>query len=251
MRMQDVFTQLGLSEPETKAYLYVLDQGSVAAREVAAHIKQTRTNTYAILNRLVERSLLQADDATKVRRFIAVDPIALKQQVTSRQRELHMLSKSVEAITPELSSRYALGLQKPGVLYLEGMEGLKTSLEDMARSKTDILLWGSSTVNQHKEAYETLYKAAYKRKARGIATRVLFEAGARQWSHIHTFADRNFTVRLSMNDPIESEITIYDDKVCMTTYLPNIIVTVLTNKNIADMYRVIFEEAWRHSQPIV
>lgn len=248
--MLEILEQLGLSRVEANAYLYIVDIGTVLPRDVAVHIGQTRTNTYAILARLAEQGLLIEDESAKVRRYSAADPSMVKQLVTNKQRQLHVLSKSVDAITPELISRYRLGLQKPGVLYLEGLDGLRASLEDMARSKTEILLWGSSTVPENPQAYEMLQRAGVKRKARAIPTRMLLEQNARNWPHIHDFAKRGFTVRTSPNEPIEAEVAIYGDTVCMTSYAPNLIVTVLTNETIARTYRIIFEEAWRHAQPV-
>lgn len=248
--MEGTLVQLGLSDHEVAAYVYVLDAGNVTARDVAVHIKQTRTNTYAILSRLVEQGLLVEDDSMNVRHFNAADPSMVKRVITDRQRELHVLGKAVDSITPELISRYRLGLQKPGVLYLEGLDGLKTSLEDMARSKTEILLWGSTTVPENLQAYEMLQKAAVKRHARGIKTRMLLEQASKEWPHIHDFAKRGFTVRTSPNEPIEAEVAIYGDTVCMTSYAPSLIATVLTNATIARTYRIIFEEAWRHAKPV-
>lgn len=246
--MIEALQQLGLSKAEADAYVYVLDVGVAPARDVATHIGQTRTNTYAILARLTEQGLLIEDESVKVRRYSAADPSTVKQLILDRQRQLYVLSRSVDAITPALVSRYRLGLKKPGVLYLEGLDGLKASLEDMARANTEILLWGSSTVPENPPAYEMLQKAAIKRKARGIPTRMLLEQNARTWPHIHDFAKRGFTVRASPNEPIEAEIAIYGDTVCMTSYAPHLIVTVLTNETIARTYRIIFEEAWRHAQ---
>ena len=246
--MERFLQTFGLSENEAKIYLYLLTEGTDTASIIAKRVNQSRTNVYMILTQLIEAGLVTADDTTNVRRFSAVHPKVFRDSLRHRQQNIVSLGRTFEMILPEMIASYNLAQRRPGVTYLEGIEGLKTSLEDEARAKTDILLWGSSITVEDHAVFALLEKAAIKRHARGIKTRMLLESEASSWLNIGRFAERGFDIRLTGKSPITSEIAMYDEKVSFTSYRDGPVVTILTNTDIAATFRVIFEEAWVHAR---
>ncbi len=55
---------------------------------------------------------------------------------------------------------------------------------------------------------------------------------------------RGYDVRFWNETPFVADIVLYDDKIGMTAYGDALITTVITNKVIADTFRVIFEGTW-------
>jgi len=65
--VQVVLTKLGLTENESKVYLYLNQNGSKKAREIAQNRKISRTQTYHLLNALQNKGIVTviSDKVTK------------------------------------------------------------------------------------------------------------------------------------------------------------------------------------------
>jgi len=248
--MDTLLAEIGLSEAEIAVYNYLLTHATDTAAIIASHVGQTRTNTYMVLNKLVESGIVEIDESSAVRRYSAANPSILQQQVRQRQQALARTGKSLEMAMPDLLAMFNLTQHKPGVVYMQGYEGLKSSFEDQAKSKTDLLLWGSDIVNRDPKVWQIIENGGYKRRARGIKTKCLFHSGAPNWPHIQDFALKGFDIRLWGDKPFAGEVLIYDNRVTFTTYAPEIIVTILTNDTMADTFRTIFEQCWAHAEQL-
>lgn len=248
--MENLFKALDFTEAEAAVYRHLLAEGGGTAAVIAKKTRQTRTNTYMVLHKLLQRGVVMADDTVAVRHYEAASPQLLERQLRQQQRELVQTKHSLDAAMPELLAMFSLSQQKPGVLHLTGYNGLKASFEDQAKSKTELLVWTSDIANQDPKVWQIIEKGGYKRRARGITTRALFHTAAAHFPHIHDFALKGFEIRLLGEQPITDEVLIYDDRVTFTTYAPEIIVTILTNKTLACTFRTIFENSWQSATPI-
>lgn len=248
--MQQTLRQLGFSEKEANIYLYLVNNQPQTAAELARSLGESRTNIYMVLEKLVQRGVIANDDNEPVRRFAAVDPSSLRNLLKDKQREVILAKQALDTALPDLITSFNLGQQRPGVVYLEGMSGLKASLSDMTKAHTKLLIWGSDLANQDPEVWRAIEAAGLQRKAKGIETHCLFHDTAQQWPHLQDFAAKGFTVRTWGQQPFEGEIVIYDDKVAITTHAPSLIITVLTNRVIADTFRTIFDNCWQAATPL-
>lgn len=243
--MKEALLQLGLSEKEAKCYLFLLSEGVLAAAEIAKGIQESRTNTYMILERLAAEGLAEPSDATAVRKYRAADPLVLRKLVALQQQQLKQTQAAVAAAIPQLSSMFSLSQHRPGVLYLEGIDGLKALLEDNAKVRQGTIdLIASDEAYDNQEAWALLQKGAQKRKARGINTRGLFHAPEYKWQKIKEWGVRGYEVRKWGKEELPGEIVIYGNKVAFVTYRPAIIVTIMTNEIMAQTFRVIFNQLW-------
>jgi sugar-specific transcriptional regulator TrmB len=248
-RMEEQLAALGLNAKEAKFYLYLLSEGALSASQIANELKESRTNTYMVLERL-EKAGLAAADNSAVKKYEAANPSGLKELLAKQQEQLRQSQAALSHILPKLTSIYNLGQHKPGIVYLQGIEGYKTFLDDLTKTKSLVDLWASDIVPQNKEAWAVLEKATLKRKTKGVVTRALFHQDAKNWPHIDTFAQKGFDVRLWGETPLEGEIVIYDNKVALTVYQPKLIVTVVTNEVLAETFRTIFEQLWHSAEKI-
>ncbi len=248
--MESLFRALDFTEAEAAVYRHLLAEGGGTAADIAKKTKQTRTNTYMVLNKLLERGVVVADDSVAVRRYEAASPQVLERLLREEQRALAQTKRSLDDAMPELLAMFNLSQQRPGVVHLTGYDGLKTSFEDQAKSKTELLVWASDVANRDPKVWQIIDRGGYKRKAKGINTRCLFHTGAAHWPHINDFALKGFEVRLWGAQPIVDEVLIYDDRVTFTSFDPEILVTILTNKTLADTFRTIFETCWQTAAPL-
>lgn len=248
--MQDVIKSLGLNEKEAKAYLFILENGSVPASLISQKIGESRTNTYMITDALQKQGLVEYDDSQPVRRFIANDPVSLQKVLSSRHQQLRQQNSALQTILPQLSSLYQLGQHRPGVVYFEGIEGFKALLKDMSKGDDEVSIIGSNDIPESREIREILLKGTAKRKQKGIKSRIIFYEDAKNWSDITSFQKRGFEVRFWGKTLTKGEIAMYANKVALTTYEPNLIVTVLTDQIMADTFSTLFETIWQNAEPL-
>lgn len=242
--MEEALKKLGLNQKEVEFYLFLIKSGANNASKLAKELGETRTNTYMILDRLVALSVVETDDTRGIRRYSASDPAALKKLLVTKQQELKKTHQELTAVLPELNSLYSLTQHKPGVVYLEGLEGYKTSQEEMARSGQPIDVIASNVVPDNKAAEKILLRATELRKKAGTPARIIFHESAKEWLDAEVFKKRGYDIRLWGKEPLEGEIAIYGAKVVLTVYKPSLILTVITNQTLADTFRSLFNTMW-------
>ena len=245
--MIDILKQLGLNEKEALFYLILLENETLTATELAKAAEESRTNTYMIIDRLQAMSLVESD-SSPVKRFTAVNPVQLQQLVIDKQEDLKALNAQLRSLLPGLNSKYQLAHHRPGVIHRQGLEGLKESFEDMTRTGKEVLIFDSDVSVHNKDAFAVILKSLAERKKSGIKSRALLHNAGREYPGIAEWPQkRNMDVRFSGDIPYEGEVAVYGDKCAFTVYVPDIIVTTITNAVIADTMRTVFENLWQHA----
>lgn len=250
--MENVYTELELGEKEAALYEFLLEKPGLTGAVIAKRFGEPRSNTYVLLNTLSGKGLVELNDDLPKRRFYASDPNVLRKLVVARQQELKLTDKLLLGALPELSAKYRLAHHKPGVVYRHGIAGLKESLEDMIRSGEEVLLFPADfDINRNNETFNLLMKGVYKRKSAGIRTRTILHKDARtEYKQINEYPSRGMEVRFFGDKPFEGEVVVYGDKCAFTVFEPELIVTTVTNNQIASTMRTLFEGMWQVAKPL-
>ncbi len=206
--MEELLRQLGLSRKEIQTYELLLKQASLNASQVAGFLKENRTNTYMILERLNNKGLVIYDESKPIRSYLPANPTAIQKIWDDEYRKIRQIKNLMSQTLPALESQYRLSQVKPGVVYLEGLDGLKTMLEDMTKSKTDILLISNYTVTDNTAAFDVLQKGLLKRKFSGIKTLAIFHENPEKKLDVKEFASRNVLVRFWGNREYTGEMAV-------------------------------------------
>lgn len=242
--MNELFIQLGLHEKEARLYQFLLEQTAMTAASIAKHIDESRTNTYMILERLEQNGLVESDDSKAVRRYLAADPQVLRRLLVAQQSNLKQANTALNQALPKLQSLYNLGQLKPGVVYLEGLDGLKTLLDDVARSGEEVLIIPSEHSPNVPEAWKVLQEGVNKRAKLGVKTRIIFPEGARENLEFDRLKGQEYNIRFWGGRDYPGELVVYGDKCVFTTYHPQVINTILTDAVISQTLRMLFEDLW-------
>lgn len=244
--MEQFLLSFGLSVKEARFYLFLVEEGSMTAAEIAVRLKESRTNTYMVLEKLTTEELVETDDTMPVRRYRAADPAVFRERINRQMRQIKQTNAAINSVLPELTSLFNMTQHKPGVSYLEGLNGFKALLEDNARLKEGTIdLLASNVIQTNSAAWDLLQRGIAKRAAKGIRTRGLFYSTDQNWDEIKKFEKRGYEVRRWGKEPLLGEIVIYGSKIAITVYQPSLIVTVITNDVMAQTFRVIFEQLWQ------
>lgn len=246
--MEKTLQLLGLNAKEAKFYLFLLANRNMNASEIARQLEESRTNTYMILDKLLTEGLVHAVGNKGVKQYTVANPNELKKMVVAKQQEVRRDQQALSSILPELMSTYQLSQHRPGVVYLEGIKGFESFLEDMYKTGEEVSIIASNTTPQNREAWDVLQKALKKRKQKSIASRAIFHESACEWLNKDEYLGRGLEVRFWGGDELKGEIVLYGDKVALTVYEPAIIVTVITNEILAQTFQSLFDHIWQSAK---
>lgn len=240
--MEKVLREIGLQDNEATLYLLLVRNPLQTAQQLAKQSDIKRTNIYRILDSLLEHELIIKDDSP-VSRFSAAEPQSLQKLLQRKQNNLKQTASSLSAVMPQLRSQYSLSLNRPGVVYMTGDDGLERLLLDMVNSQTEVLLVAGDEprdANTRSRFQELIMQ----RKQNNVHTRALFHGGDHQTRITQKFSERGFDVRFIGTTPFDSEVVVYEDNTVFSVYDPSLIVTVITNRDFANTMRTLFEQLW-------
>ncbi|MBI5422155.1 hypothetical protein HZA44_03400, partial [Candidatus Peregrinibacteria bacterium] len=206
-----VLTNLGLEDKEAQLYVSLVVLGEASVLALSRKSGVNRASIYYILDKMKKRGLVTHLKKKGTDLYSSVDPDLVLAQFQSRVQDL-------QAAVPELKALVNQNGQRPHVRFYEGLNGIKAMLADSLTAKTEIL----STTNPEtlKRLWPEYDEEYSKRRATGnLPLRAL--APNDEHGRKAKTEDKKFNRELRLVDPntlsLGSEITIYDDKVAMTS----------------------------------
>ena len=237
---QEALVKFGLSENESKVYLFLLRQGSSKVNEIYEGTKIQRTFVYEILRNLLEKGLVSYVVKSGIKYFEASNPDKLKEIIEEKKILL-------DKILPELKSIKKLPREKPNVELYEGKEGLKTILESILKINRGETMYAYAN-NDLFEKLEYYFPNFVRRRAKlGIKAKIIQE----KTKHLIETRKKNkkeLKVELRFSEkPFSSSVFIWQNKIAMLTLKEdNMIGIVIENKIIADTQRQVFNILWKN-----
>lgn len=245
---QELFTQLGLSAKESATYETLVEKGPLPAVKLLKELPYKRGDMYYILSRLQEKGLV-TDSLSKKTGLVVFSPAnpSILQSFAERtlDRAQHVKT-SVEAALPNLKSWYNLAMQKPGVRFYEGEDGIWKLLDDTLESKNELLFLGDhEAINAHIPELNKDY--VRRRRKLGIKKRLIqFDTPSTR-----EFASKgNALTDVRLISPIASIVRsfmhIYDGKVSYVTFLENVFIgAIIEDPMFYELQRTMFENLWK------
>lgn len=119
--------QIGLNESQALAYKALVQQKGARPAQVAKLIGESRSNTYAILDKLVDLGLARREDVNKKYTYLPESPQKLEalvsSQIADRQSDLERLKKRM----PEMLSAYQEDRAAPKATVHAGKDAVRAS----------------------------------------------------------------------------------------------------------------------------
>jgi len=226
-----ILTQLGLDPNQILVYTFLLEHGPSKASAIAKNTPIKRGLVYKILDELVKLEIITKDDQEEaVSVFTPLHPSALKSLAESKVRQAQNTQNYLDTELGSLISIYNLTNNKPGIVFYEGLDGLKKVLDDTLKSKTDIYLFLNKDILGKKEIFNkinSLYKK--KREKYGVKKKIIRVGKKQQSSHQKEVYTRITTIRYFEHalSPFNSSMQIYDNKISYQVIHNNSIVSII------------------------
>lgn len=221
----------GLTKNETSVYLACLELGPAKVNEISKKAHILRESTYGILKSLVEKGLTSYVIKSGVKYFESANPKKLKALLKEKEQ-------MIERIIPDLENLQEFRVSKPKIEVYEGKEGIKSIMEDLLTSKTEILTLAS---NKHlNKLLEFYFPNFVRRRVKlGIKTKLLTdeEVLTKELIQYH-YLPKNFE--------FDTAQYVYDDKIAIISLNQREPVGVLIqDRSISNSQRKIFYLLWK------
>ena len=244
MELEPQLKKAGLSKSEIRVYLYDLAHGISTPPQIAKGTGIARTNTYHILRSLKEQELVESQSKGKREAYIATDPSSIVRNIEERK-------VAMETILPDLRALYTTQKNKPSIRFYDGWEQVKQIY--MQTLEFDSLQAIGSTAQLHKVDQE--FFAWYWRqiKSRHIILNDILTQDSRELTKkIKEEMGALYTAKLlpKKYSSFPTDTFLWGDSIALISLEEPIFGTVLTNKNLAQIFRIMFEMIWQSSEEV-
>jgi sugar-specific transcriptional regulator TrmB len=237
----ELLTQIGLTKSQAKAYIALIKFGSLPAPQLAEKIGETRTNSYMVLDRLVEMGLIEKDESGKKLLYRPTNPTALERLIEQKRKDVMSTEKQVRDSMPQLLNYFYTYQHQPGVRFFQGKEGIMKMYEDQRRTAQDIYFIRSDA--DFNVLGKDLYKHMEQRaklgiKAHGIEPAEEDNIRYGQENDKRMLRDMTWAPREAFTAPVN--MYVYGNKTALISYGEEVIGTIIESPQIAEAMTQIF-----------
>jgi len=240
----ELLKKIGLTESQSKAYIALVKYGSLKANELAEKIEETRTNSYMLLDRLVELGLATKDESAKVLKYMPTNPTSLERLIENKRKDVLNTEKQVRDTMPQLLSYYYTYQNQPGVRFFQGEDGIMQMYEDQRRTAKDLYFISSQAA--FNLLGDKLYKHIEQRAKLGIKSYGIEPADPENIVYgknndKRLLRDMTWAPKGVLEAPVN--LYVYGDKTALISYDEEVIGTIIESPKIAQAMKQLFELA--------
>ena len=237
---------LGLSEKESKVYLAALELGPDTVQNIAKKAGINRPTAYLQIESLKEKGVISEVEKDKKVLYMAESPERLTSLLNQYEKELELKKTELKRILPGLSELFTGAGEKPKVKFYEGRAGIKAIEEEFLDTKSKEIQ-GFVNVDKIFELFPEYQKGySSKRVSQGIKSQIIYNRSVGPFEKSEDEKMQRTTRLVDYNDlPINSDITIFGNKVAFLAYKENPIGVLIESREIAETIRSLFKQIWK------
>lgn len=240
MQLERILENIGLSGPEVRVYLALLELGESTATPLSKLSGIERTYCYDILSSLASQHLVTSQECNGRLHFIAESPKKLDDHLSQNLQDLRV-------VLPELEARYNADHQKPVIRFYDGAERVQGVYSELATATELSTIAGTTQLQQFLgENMEKMAETLVKNKAR-VRELLTPEMGKPKFAHIYQEPGQEIRY-LPAKTEIATDTLIYKNKVVFIAYKPNIHAIVVDGSAIVTTQKTLFEQLWRNAR---
>lgn len=248
--------KLGLSEKEALIYASLITLGGAFPSQIAEQAKLNRTTVYKILVGLSIKGLVN-EIKKKNKIFYQVEkPDKLIRYVKSQAALAHDRIEQAERLIPDFEGLYSAFVDKPKILYFEGIDGILSIYEDQISTTKKYEMLAFSNASELENVFPKKFFENYRRTKEkiGITTRGIIPDTEKDQTFVSRLYDgfKKEVVPEARYVPatefsFKGEITIYADNKVSIVNLNQEHLTglIIEDATIHKMMRMIFELSWK------
>ncbi|HLD82296.1 MAG TPA: helix-turn-helix domain-containing protein [Patescibacteria group bacterium] len=238
-------TQLGLSVKEASVYLACLDLGPAKASDIAKKARIIRDTAYFILSELKKKGLVKETSTTRVKRFVATDPMVLKEKLDLEQKILDEKQMIAEQLCSQLLPIFK-HKRIMRVELIEGDEARDLLRKDQLASNAVIrnLCSYDEIMKEHPIKVECDMRHNFKNHCRPIYALNC----STQKSGIYNDKSMQCIFVKNQKSPFSGDMTLYENKLIFTHVGDPQHGVLITDDELTNALKYIFDLAYQKSK---
>lgn len=248
-RLLELFRALGLRRSEAEVYHFLLKKGESPASVISKNTGIARTNTYSVLDSLIEKGLVFQDATGKRKVFQVKHPEALRELAAGEEQRIRQVRAELDRRFDTLLSEYAITSHVEGIFRFSGADGLRRALGDIARDGDTLhILANPSILNAFLGT--PIDQKLPGRIGEQTAHRLLFHGGEEK--DFGPVSTPSCDVRVSLGKAFSLDMGLFITKTQVIVAMlkkGNSTGVVLADQDIARNYLCIFELLWEQASP--
>ncbi len=233
-----IFTNLGLTDSETKVYLASLSLGPTSVQDIARKSRLSRTATYDTVKGLKDRGLLSTFERGKKTFFAAEDPDRVMSYFKGNVEQMKDELKTLQKVMPEM--KLMAGGEKPAVRFYEGDEAIFALFSDLGKVKPDTL-YEVTNLDAVNEFVDQDLLAEARKLAKPIKNVKVLHTGKAPAPRPHV----KHTEFPKGTIDFTGDIWIYGNRVAFVSFIGKVVTVIIENKPFSDTAKALFDTAWK------
>lgn len=240
---EELLRDLGLSPNEARIYEALLQIGESSVQEISIKSKVHRRNVYDSISKLIEKGLASEVFIKGEKNFKAVNPRRLLELLKEKEERINK-------ILPEMESKYGLTEEKEEAYFYRGIEGFKSYLQDILKTKETVYFIGAKGFWLDPRLQHYLLRFHKERKRLGIKFVHLFDHEVKEElpeilkivGKPYKFLPKKYSSNTAVDIFGDYVVTFVGVEVGKLSEEP--LQFVLKSKKLADGYRKFFQFMW-------
>jgi len=237
MAINEALERFGLSANESKTYNALLELGESSVQVLALKAGLQRPNCYAVLESLRQKGLVSLSVRNRGRRYIAENPRKLKEMAKENLKKL-------DELLPSLQSLFNESPRRPVMKFYEGKEAIAQLYDEILSGPSFDCIYSPNFVSGvYGGMVEEVGNRTVKEK---IKTREIITD-----KEVPSFYPKIFKTlqqqfrHLPMKQENPTDLILYEDKVAIVSYKPNLHALVIEGSGIVQMVGLMFDQLWK------
>ena len=242
---------LGLTKTQAGVLDYLFEHGEAKAGDIAKNVSHPRGVVYKTLEELLALELVEKlEKENQIARFRAAHPQNIEQVLEEKEKKLDQNKKAWQELLPQLVSSYNLTLNKPGIKFYEGEEGLEKVLYDTLTSKTEVYLFFNREAMAEEDNFDEINKEYKKRRIKAGVRKKIIRVGKKPELTFGVADDKydaltEIRYLEKVTYPFKANIHVYDGKISYLIMEKGKVIGILVqDKNIYELNKSWFEMMW-------
>lgn len=252
---------IGLNYTQSLVYEILIKNGPLPAGKIVTKTPFKRGLIYKTLDDLLKMDVIEKTEPEhSIAIFQAKHPLSLRNLAEEREQKAKDAKLALDGMISSIISDYNLVSGRPGVLFYEGLNGVKKVLDDSLEAKTEIYTYADMELVV-KYIDKTNKEYMKKRSRLGIKKKVIMLDNDFTREYLKNYSSKasvlkNYYTELTEIKLIDHKLfsfspimEIYDNTISYVTLEEkNKIGVIVKNKEIYQMHKSLFEFNWKNSK---
>ncbi len=249
--VKEILQKIGLTRGESDVYMALLKIGNTSSGKLIKRSGVSRSKVYEVLERLKQKGLVTEMIKQNVKYFEATNPKRIIDLLDSEKKDLEKREAEAEKLVPDLIKMQKAQLEKQEARVYTGFEGWKALYNEILDSldEGDEYLAFGIGPEEAKDKKVILFfrKFHMRKKEKKIKARIIMKPKTRNIMK-KSFSDLKYYRYRFLDAKLPTNIAIYKDCISILVWGENPVAFLINSKQVADKYRIYFEEMWKKAR---